>query len=120
MAKKIEIPAADSPYVLDNAPKQPWLQTKRGKLIAAIAGGVVILGGTFAAGVQVGEHMGGSAGTSRFGFGDDHHFGGPDDHGFNPNGMGGQNGQFQVPNGQLPMQPGQVAPSAAPSIVTKP
>ncbi len=129
MAKKIETPATDSPYVVDNGSKQSWLKTKNGKLTAAIVGGAIILGGTFAAGVQVGEHHDGP--LSRFGigddrgFGDDHRFGGPDvrgfggpdDHGFNPN---GQNGQFQVPNGQLPMQPGQVAPSAAPSSVTKP
>ena len=121
MAKKIETPATDSPYVVDNGAKQSWLKTKNGKLTAAIVGGVIILGGTFAAGVQVGEHHGGM--LSRFGIGDDrgfggdHGFGGPDDHGFNPN---GQNGQFQVPNGQLPMQPGQVAPSAAPSTSTNP
>ena len=102
--------ATDSPYVIESAPKQNWLQTKRGKLTAAIVGGVVALGATFAVGVQVGENMGGDRGNSRFGgFGDgDHGFGGRDDHngGFQaPGGQNPQNGQFQGPNGQLPVQP---------------
>ncbi len=128
MAKKIETPtpAPESPYDVENGAKQPWLKTKNGKLTAAIVGGALILGGTFVAGVKVGEHRG-EGPMSRFGFGnfgDDHRFGGPDDNGFNPrmNGQlpGGPNGQFQVPNGQLPMQPGQLAPSAAPSTGINP
>ena len=105
MAKKIETEATtESPYVIENTPKQPWVKTKRGKLVTAIVGGVVVLGATFAAGVKVGEHGGFDGVQSRLGFGDDrHNFGGPDDHGFLP---GGQNGQFQAPNGQLPVQPG--------------
>ena len=108
MAKKIEDaqPTVESPYVHDDAVKQSWLKTKRGKLVSAIAGGVVILGATFAAGVQVGEHFGNNDGYSRFGsFGDrDHNFDGPNGQGFQP---GGQNGQFQAPNGQFPGGDGQ-------------
>ena len=101
MAKKIEITATpDTPYIDTDAQtpsKQNWLKTKRGKLVSTIVGGLVILGGTFTAGVAVGEHSQGD-GFSRFGgFGDDHGFGRPDRQ-FNPN---GQNDQFQGPNGHF-------------------
>ena len=105
MAKKIDAVATpEAPYVNeDAAPKQSWIKTKQGKLVTAIAGGAVILGGTFAAGVAVGEHrggdLGGQFGPAGFGDGDRDHGGflpgGPDDQKggqFNPNQQGGQQG----------------------------
>ena len=107
MAKKIDAAATpEAPYVNeDAAPKQSWIKTKQGKLVAAIAGGVVILGGTFATGVAVGEHRGGDLrgqfGQAGFGDRDGDHGG------FQPGGPKGFNGGQFNPN-QPPMpQPNQ-------------
>lgn len=110
MAKKIETPATpEAPYINeDAAPKQNWLKTKQGKLTAAIAGGVVILGTAFAAGVAVGDHRGddlrGQFGIAGFDDRDGDHggfkHGGPD---------GDHDGQFN-PNQPAPAPNGQSNP----------
>ena len=50
--------AEQTPYVIEDQTKEPWLKTKTGKLTAAIVGGVIVLGATFAGGVAVGSALG--------------------------------------------------------------
>ncbi|MFM6962721.1 MAG: hypothetical protein ACKOWJ_00415 [Micrococcales bacterium] len=110
MAKKIETaaPATDSPYIHEDAPKQPWMKTKQGKLATKIAGAALILGATFAGGVQVGEHFGNDGRGAFAQFGDrDHGFPGQNGQ-FQRPGGDDQNGQFQGPGGFNPNQQGGV------------
>ena len=94
--------AEQTPYVIEDQTKEPWLKTKTGKLTAAIVGGVIVLGATFAGGVAVGSALGPQIGHelgihAPFDRDGDHNFPGGDcqrpprpgedgDHGqFNPN-----------------------------------
>ena len=95
MAKNIETPETENVETVyeheTEAPKRSFLKSKQAKVAGAIAGGLIILGGTFAAGVQVGEHQGpdlrGQFGQQGFGDGDH------DRGGFTPNGQHPLNGQ---------------------------
>ena len=50
--------AESTPYLIDDQPKQPWFKTKAAKLTAAIVGGAIVLGATFAGGVAIGAALG--------------------------------------------------------------
>ena len=80
-----------TPYLIEDSNKPSWLKSKQAKLVAAIIGGTLILGGTFATGVAVGNMLPpqGQLFENRHGFGadrDDHDANRPPhgDDGFDP------------------------------------
>ena len=97
-------------YVVEEA-NEPWIKSKAAKLTGVIAGGVLVLGATFGAGLVIGAEGHGPAGPGIAGFDrdGDHNFQGgqlPDgQHQPRPGDQDGDQGNFN---------PGQ-APSSAPS-----
>ena len=90
----------ETPYIHDEPAHESWVKSKGAKLTAAIVGGIIVLGGTFGAGIAVGASPGGHnlPGIAGFDRDGDHRFPGGDgqrpprpgdhdgDHGqFNPN-----------------------------------
>lgn len=61
----------ETPYLIEDAPKQSWLKSKSAKLTAVIVGGVLALGLAFGAGLAVGSHEGGESDRGNFGFNHD-------------------------------------------------
>jgi hypothetical protein len=72
-------------YIHEEVSSEPWIKSKAAKLTAAIIGGVIILGGTFGAGLVVGAEAGHSV-----------------------PGIGGfdRDGDHKFPDGQHPPRPG--------------